>query len=547
MNAIQKIEQLLTGAGKRVYLIRDAVFSAGWLVQNCEFPAVLLFERRPRNYVQKGVGPMRERIGCKMVCVTTTSYEFQTTENDAIQETQRTELLSCLTLLRRSHDFDDLTIGQSAVVYDGAVGVLLTGAAVDVEASLLAGECGVLPDAGMNITENGRHQVVGLTWVDVDVQGGGNIEPPTDEEQTITPTPGVDGFAPVVVGACPVCPTPHIQPLSVTPSTSNQTFTPSAPVDGYGPVDVAGVDSTIDHNIQPQNIKAGVDILGVTGAFHGTIAPLNVSPATTAQTVTPPAGTDGFSPVTVDAVTAAIDANIQPGNIKQGVEILGVVGTLNDDDFVKWWLSDFCSITNRDGRTMPPFNHDIVDSWGICTTLAYMVVNLDQDFEHDIILPYVTSVGQSPFRAKGGAKTIKGVVDLSGLTTLTHTNPGYGIFSQSIYGVQVYGLKLGVLTTFASNASLGGTNQNLMRFISVGAGTAVDLHFMYWRATDVIAEGPTAIAELNANIVAGLADRVADRTGDSSLTITFGTSLYNVLTAETLAAFTSKNWNVAYA
>lgn len=57
------------------------------------------------------------------------------------------------------------------------------------------------------------------------------------------------------------------------------------------------------------------------------ISPLSVTPSTSAQTITAPAGTDGYSPVSVSAVTAAIDANITAGNIKKDVQILGVTGT----------------------------------------------------------------------------------------------------------------------------------------------------------------------------------------------------------------------------
>lgn len=56
------------------------------------------------------------------------------------------------------------------------------------------------------------------------------------------------------------------------------------------------------------------------------ITSLNVTPTTSAQTITAPAGTDGYSPVNVSAVTSSIDANIQAGNIKDGVTILGVTG-----------------------------------------------------------------------------------------------------------------------------------------------------------------------------------------------------------------------------
>lgn len=56
------------------------------------------------------------------------------------------------------------------------------------------------------------------------------------------------------------------------------------------------------------------------------IESLNVTPSTSAQQITVPTGTDGYSPVNVSAVTSSIDANITAGNIKDGVTILGVTG-----------------------------------------------------------------------------------------------------------------------------------------------------------------------------------------------------------------------------
>lgn len=58
------------------------------------------------------------------------------------------------------------------------------------------------------------------------------------------------------------------------------------------------------------------------------IEELTVTPSTSAQTITAE-DCDGFSPVKVSAVTSSIDANIQPENIKSGVTILGVEGTLS--------------------------------------------------------------------------------------------------------------------------------------------------------------------------------------------------------------------------
>lgn len=63
------------------------------------------------------------------------------------------------------------------------------------------------------------------------------------------------------------------------------------------------------------------------GAPDPVIDELNVTPTTSAQTITAPEGTDGYSPVNVSAVTSSIDANIQAENIKKDVTILGVTGT----------------------------------------------------------------------------------------------------------------------------------------------------------------------------------------------------------------------------
>lgn len=56
---------------------------------------------------------------------------------------------------------------------------------------------------------------------------------------------------------------------------------------------------------------------------------VTVSPSTESQVETPSEGYCGIGQVNIGAVTADIDANIVPENIKEGVSILGVVGTLS--------------------------------------------------------------------------------------------------------------------------------------------------------------------------------------------------------------------------
>lgn len=118
-------------------------------------------------------------------------------------------------------------------------------------------------------------------------------------------------------------PEPIYDELTVTPKTTAQTLNPLN--DAFSVVYVNPVTSSIDSNIAAGNIKKGVSILGVTGTLEFTTEELTVTPTTAKQVKTPTK--NGYSKVTVNAVTSAIDGNILPANIAQGVVILGVTGT----------------------------------------------------------------------------------------------------------------------------------------------------------------------------------------------------------------------------
>lgn len=61
------------------------------------------------------------------------------------------------------------------------------------------------------------------------------------------------------------------------------------------------------------------------------IDPLTINPTTSIQTVTASGITTGYSPITVPAVTNAIDPGIAAENIRKGITILGVSGTYEGD------------------------------------------------------------------------------------------------------------------------------------------------------------------------------------------------------------------------
>lgn len=131
---------------------------------------------------------------------------------------------------------------------------------------------------------------------------------------------------------------PPLTTLTVTPSTETQTITPTIDYDGYTTVTVEPVTSAIDNNIKPENIKRDVEILGVVGTYRiENLQDKVVDPQPYLQTVTFDSvlGYEGLNSVTVNAVTKSVDNNIKPGNIKKDVTILGVEGTYDPQPLIQ--------------------------------------------------------------------------------------------------------------------------------------------------------------------------------------------------------------------
>lgn len=89
-----------------------------------------------------------------------------------------------------------------------------------------------------------------------------------------------------------------------TISTKAGTYTiPNGYHDGSGTVSIS---STEQAKIIAGNIKSGVQILGVTGTYNGaavTAQSKTATPYTTSQTITPDASYDYLSQVTIDAIS----------------------------------------------------------------------------------------------------------------------------------------------------------------------------------------------------------------------------------------------------
>lgn len=90
----------------------------------------------------------------------------------------------------------------------------------------------------------------------------------------------------------------------------------SVPVGYHDGNGVVGIDSTEQAKIIAGNIKAGIEILGVTGTYSGegvSATSVNVTPYFTSQTIMPPTGYDYISQVNVAAIAVTETDNEQGG------------------------------------------------------------------------------------------------------------------------------------------------------------------------------------------------------------------------------------------
>lgn len=97
---------------------------------------------------------------------------------------------------------------------------------------------------------------------------------------------------------------PNNGAVTGTISTKSQQYTIAAGYhDGSGKVSIASAEQ---NKIIAGNIKSGVEILGVTGNYSGesiSATAVNITPSTSAQTILPPSGYDYISQANVAAIS----------------------------------------------------------------------------------------------------------------------------------------------------------------------------------------------------------------------------------------------------
>lgn len=193
-----------------------------------------------------------------------------------------------------------------------------------------------------------------------------------NEDKTITPSTVQQTFSPVspYTGFGDIVVEPYtLESKNVTPSTVQQTITPDN-ANGLSSVVVAG-----DENLITNNIKKDISIFGVVGNYdpQPTLEQITITPSISQQVIVPSSGNDGIDEVTVEAVDHTIDSDILASNIKQGVDILGVTGSLIPVE------KDLIDIENL--ATPPDYDYTMA----VCEYNGKLQLFLDsKHFEYDI-------------------------------------------------------------------------------------------------------------------------------------------------------------------
>lgn len=305
----------------------------------------------------------------------------------------------------------------------------------------------------------------------------GSVEYNENGEYTLTPE-SADGFSSVEI-TVDVPSDVNNQTKEATPTTSSQEITPDENYTGLSKVTIAGVTASIDANITAGNIKKDVEILGVTGSYdpQPSLQAKSATPTTSQQVIEPDNDKDGLSSVTVAAVTSAIDANIAAGNIKEGVTILGVQGTVHE------------------GIT-PTGNINITDTTSTDVTNYATAQVVDANLAAGNIKDGVTILGVTGSYDPQPTLDTLNVTPSTSAQTLTPTSPVDG-FDEVVVSAVTSSIDANIA---AGNIKDGVTILGVTGTYSGGGSACVDWSSMGWNCQDVADSGITPDVAYTASV-----------------------------------------------
>lgn len=215
-----------------------------------------------------------------------------------------------------------------------------------------------------------------------------------------------------------------------------------------------------------------------SGGTTPVINALNITPTISQQTYTASGGVDGYSPVTVGAVTASIDNNITAGNIKKDVTILGVTGTYEGS--TGWQCIPMYQIVNGTAYKTSTTNTTLTGNefTGLVTIGNNTFSSAFEDYPlyGTVDLSSIQTVGNGGLNYCFRGTKISGAIDLSSLTSVGQTGLGSTFYNcPNITSADISGLTSTIYnnafnSTFRSCTSL--TTVNFSGLVSISGDQA---------------------------------------------------------------------------
>ncbi len=193
----------------------------------------------------------------------------------------------------------------------------------------------IIPQGNLEISQNGTYDVIDKASVNVNIPieeinlQEKSISVATNGSVEVTADSGYTGLSKVNVSN-----TQELEQINVIPTTEIQTITPSENK-LINQVNVSAIPSEyiIPSGSQSITENGTYDITNkesVNVDVQPNLQIKNATPTISSQNIMADEGYDGLSSVSISAVDSSIDSNIVAGNIKNGISILGVTGTLNE-------------------------------------------------------------------------------------------------------------------------------------------------------------------------------------------------------------------------
>lgn len=198
---------------------------------------------------------------------------------------------------------------------------------------------------------------------------------------------------------------------------------------------------------------------GYNGITSITVTPKNYNRTVTAQTVPStwavPSGYSGHGNISVNAVTASIDANIQAGNIKSGVTILGVTGTYGGGSS-KYGatINSLLGDTNAGGVLQLPSEQTDLVFTGVTDISSYaLYYRFNRTNVKSVSFTDLTTV--SGYYGNAYAFAFCDSLTLVSLPNLTTVSGDYGCYSMFNFDYNITSVSLPKLKTVSGQYAMG--------------------------------------------------------------------------------------------